>query len=492
MHVANVGRSRIIKYVLLTSLLALHITTQAHTLPEVNALALIISGDFIKSRAYSVTTYNYMSYVSMEQALLRVNLINYSVDVMHLRGTPYTLLHRNNSLLGFGKLGDSAYILYLDLNTGNILKSFNVVINGSSALYDAALINEHVVATGYALLRGGTYSTLVVNASIYGSTANAYIVNCPTGCYGRKVLQVGGNELVVIGSVFTKSSTLGWSYKVFITLISSNQLKYFKYVDVNGNNYVVNAYVNGGKLYIIANSDAVGSYLMSIKLPEADLISISRILINGNPVTCSSTAMHGNLLTLTASDLLMGSKSYIAVVNLSDLAGVAYEVSNVYLHTLNAVDGAKGYVIIGNTPTNNTHSTLVAFLNIDEMPKSLRNSVVISFNEAKLSFKDVLADLKSVSTDMVIHDITLKAVDELSEWVTPVLSIRKLTSHSEELLSTTQPLKPGQIQPQVVDEVLYTHVREVGVSGDELTLIALGLTLIAASLLLKYLMRLRS
>ncbi|MEM0504836.1 MAG: hypothetical protein QXY36_00865 [Sulfolobales archaeon] len=365
----------------------------------------------------------------------------------------------NNSFIGSGEAFGRAYLTLLTKNFTATSIRFTV----NSALYDSIVNKDVILSTGYVLV-DSFYKILLTRFE--KSEVTSYIVDCPSSCYGRKLLVAKDGKTILVGSLFLRGQNYQWSYDVFYGVINNTSVV-GSYISLEGNEYVVNSFIINNSIYTVVNSDLLGLHIVVTNYEDFSS-SAYRVLVDGKKVECTSSSYYEDLLLIVAEDLELRER-YVVLLNTSSGSVASYYLGNILANIL-VVDG---WVILLNSYADPLKSELT-ILDFEDLPAYLKrfNTKYVSLNAVRVPMSQVELVIKSyglsyeVSTDTIPRSL----VDVVAT-------------------ASTEPIQSTFITPPVKSP--YTLKGEEATWGKTSTLIV-GVILILVSIILKYLMRIRS
>lgn len=365
----------------------------------------------------------------------------------------------NNSFIGSGEVLGKAYLALLTKNFTAISIRFTV----NSALYDSIVGKDAILSTGYVLVNS-SYKILLTH--LEESKVTSYIVDCPSSCYGRKLLIAKDGKTVLVGSLFLRGQNYQWSYDVFHGVINNTSVVGSS-VGLEGNDYVVNTFVINNSIYTVVNSDLLGLHIVVTNYEDFSSSSY-RVLVDGRKVECISSSYYEDLLLMVAEDLGLRER-YAVLLNTSSRSATSYYLGNTLANIL-VVDG---WVILLNSYTDPLKSELI-ILDFEDLLTYLKrfSTKYVSLNAVRVS---------TSHAELVINSYELSY--EVSTDVIPKSLVNVVTTASTEIIQNTSITSPGKPP--------YTLKGGEATWGRALTII-IGVILILSSIILKYLMRIRS
>lgn len=395
--------------------------------------------------------YNDLIIINVDGKAFIVNLTSYEVYELVANAIIDHLTSSGSSLIGIGRLNESPIIL----DVYDLSSVLAVKLGVNSTLYDVVKLNDYLLAVGYVVL-DNVYRLVIHNLS--RSNPYSYVADCRTSCYGRKLIVSSSNTLIT-GSAYLKSGIYGWNYDVFVGRLEDAFVDGI-YIELDGNNFVVNAFMFGDLLYVVINSDPSGVYLAAISLPNLR-IDAYRISLGTTSVRCLSALSRGDEVIMLIEDLVTGGR-YLTVLNVSTLSVNAYDVGNASsvtvfkesVLTFNILNELKGVLIIND---------------VGNLRKAL-NEVKVSLNAIKVKSSEIRFNLvkQPLTYDVNEHHLGMKYVGRLLNASTQISTSSGNVSYSKPLY----------------------ELRSRAMGRNEYILV-IGLAFIITSITLKYLINLK-
>lgn len=442
--------------VVLSTLLLLTSFVNTH----VNAGYLVVV-DRGFSKIVSAEVLNNSIAISIDGKLLAINLTSNEVYELVVRFNVSYLTSVKSSLLSLGVLEDSTIIaIFKDLSNATL-----VTLEPQSTLYDVISVNESALSTGYVFVNG-TYKLLLLNLSLH--SISSYVAECRVACYGRKIINLG-SDIFIIGSIYLRSDIHGWNYDIFFGRLLNGYLM-GKYIEVGGNDYVVNVYDINGLLYVVINSDMGGIHVAVINPITYD-VSLYRVSISSSRISCRSTAKLDKQLLLLAN-MLDTDDDYLIVINTTSLEINAY-----------VVQGIKSMANVGDD--------LVAILTLGtDLRTSLRILNTSEFSILLRRYYEVQTYASAVRARVQDLNLTLRSYGIRYHVFSEGVGIRNLRVAT---------ISPSEITSNILstpkESTYYKPLYEPRIvsrdGGGNLLLLVVGLVLVTTSIIFKYIVNVR-
>lgn len=438
-----------LKDVLLSTLLITVIAVNS-VIAEVNYVLELHQGIH---KALKAIAYNDLIIANVDGKAFIINLTNHEVHELVINVSVDRIIVGRSSLIGIGRLSGLPVLLEIY----NLSKVLVLKLGMNSTLYEVVKLDNYLLTTGYEVL-DSVYRLVIHNLSVLSSYT--YVADCHTSCYGRKLI-INSSNTFVVGSTYLKSDAYGWSYDVFIGRLEDESIDGV-YIELYGNNFVVDAFMYGDLIYVVIDSDPSGVYLAVISVPDLR-VTTYRISLETTSLKCLVALSLDDEVIMLIEDLSTKSK-YLTILNVSTLNANAYVVGN---------DVSSVMVFNGS---------ILAFKVLDESKGRLiindLSNLRKSFNEVKAS----LAVIKVKSSDVrfnLIKQALIYNVTEVYPGMRYVVNLLNTSVVTGALVSNVTYSKP-----------LYEFSgRTMGRGGEYLLVI--GAALIIASVMLKYLINLK-
>ncbi len=394
--------------------------------------------------------------IATESSLLLLNLSEGLIREIPVKDI-YDLELFNDAIVGTGKTSGKAYILLLNQN----MTATSIKYSVDSALYDSVISSNTILSSGYALINS-TYKIMITYSN--GSEVVTYIADCPSACYGRKLLIAQRGEVILAGSLFLRGRNYQWSYDVFHGVLGSTSL-IGSYVSLDGNDYVVNSFLINNTIYTVINSDTSGLHVAVADYDNFNT-SLYRILVDGRRVDGVNAAHYNDSILIIAKDLM--GDSYTVLLNVSSGIHIAFSLGNTSVDISMANDKA----VYLNSYASSARSNLI-ICDFDEVIEYLRR-----FNSRHVS-------LNSVD----VFPSTLKLAFNKGE-LNYEVSTHTIPSPTTSAIATTSIGRNESTSTTYSKEPLYTLKIDELVWG-RVSFLTIGIILITSSIILKYLTRIR-
>lgn len=364
-------------------------------------------------------------------------------------------------LLGVGESFGKASILIF--NQPELITFIKYLVN--STLYDAVVINNTVIGVGYVQVNS-SYSMLLTVRNL--SSLENYVAFCQSACYGRKLTVTNDGMIYLFGSYYVRGQTYQWSYDVFFSVLRDNLLS-GRLLSLDGNDYVINAFLTNASIYLIINSELAGLHVIVINQDDLNA-SPYRVLVSGDKVLGTGATHHKDLLLIGARDRTQ-KNMYVILINTTSL-----DINSYYLgsNSLDMLVVDEWILILNNSPIYG-------------------NSILSMF-----SFKDFLTHLKrfnSISSTLTVVNTYITDFESLltkhsigyDEGAISVSLSRINVTATRNLYDVTGTSSTANY----VDKPLYVF-KDAELKWGKIALLVFGSIFLLLSIMLKFLMRARS
>ncbi len=413
------------------------------------------------SRIYSSTTMldGGLALISTDSAMLSLNISSGLIYELPIRNV-YDLETVSGGLsLGVGEVFGRAYITFINESMAFEAVKYAVY----SALYDSVVVGGDILSVGYVLINS-TYRILITRLSESG--VGSYTVGCPSSCFARKLLLGKDGEVILVGSLFLRGQSYQWSYELFLGKLGKASIT-GGYIGLDGNDYVVNALLLGGNVYVVVNSDMLGLHIAVIDYGNLNT-SMYRVLVDGNAVRGVNAIRYGDYLLIVAEEPKLGGSSVI-LLNLSSMTPTAFHLGNI-LADVSVIDDE---VVFLQRDRNSTRSGLFLY-EFSELIDYLNR-----FNRKRVSLSPTRISVLPVELNIT----QLQLGYERSSDFTP------FTLVSAEVVELLEGMPNTTAAPTV--KPLYTLRREEQ-PLERIAILVVGVILLLSSITLKYLMKVKS